>query len=72
MTTWRMPTTAERQHDRRALASFLEEPVAAEIAAMPVIDFAEQVAPFALRCDAWLHRTSQLFTTELATDEVAA
>ncbi len=72
MTAWRRPTTAEVEHDRRQLATFLDLALAAEIAAIPVIDFAEQVSPLALRCDAWMWRTSQLFTTELATDEVAA
>lgn len=74
MTTWRMPSTVERERDRRHLASFLDPSIAGELADMPVVDFAEQLAPFALRADAWLWRVERLLTTSRRRDvsEVAA
>lgn len=76
MTTWRMPTARERHIDECLFAGFLEPSLAAEIASMPTIDFSETLAPLALRCDAWMWRTSQLLATsrrrEPLTEAVAA
>jgi hypothetical protein len=63
VTAWRCLTPTEQEADRRALATFLDPAIAAEIAAMPVVDLSEQLAPFALRCDAWLYRTDGLLRT---------
>ena len=38
MTRWRIPSAAERRADTTILAGFLEPSLAAEIAAMPVVD----------------------------------
>lgn len=72
MTAWRRPTPAEIAHDRRLLGAFLEPAVADELANMPVIDFAEQAAAFALRADAWLWRSERLLTRHREASEVAA
>ncbi len=74
MSTWRMPTARERHHDEHLFAAFLEPSLAAEIASMPVVNFTETVAPFALRADAWLWRTAQLleWSYRKVDEEVAA
>jgi hypothetical protein len=60
-TIWRLPTSDEREHDTRVLSSFVKPDKAAAIAAMPiVVPDPEASAPFALRADAWLWRTTQL------------
>lgn len=66
MTAWRCPTRREEARDARTLATFLEPEVAAAIAGMPVVDGSERPAPFALRADAWLWRTTRLVGEEAA------
>lgn len=65
MTAWRIPTPREQARDARTLGTFLEPEVAAAIAAMPVVDLCEQLAPFAVRADAWCYRVDRLLCRRL-------
>jgi hypothetical protein len=73
MSAWRSPTDAERREDYGYLVAFLAPPIATAIASMPVVIIdPEDVAPFALRADAWCHRADRLLGRDIPSREVAA